>query len=58
MEGSTFIGGTENDGIMEKYMPLTKNYGDQFRGEVIVDAQDNIYSFYCGYVNADHPGDG
>lgn len=41
--GSTFIGGTENDGIIEKYMPLTKNYGDQFRGEVIIDSQDNIY---------------
>ena len=43
LEGSTFIGGTENDGIMEKYMPLTKNYGDQFRGEVNVDSEDNIY---------------
>ncbi|MCG8308980.1 MAG: gliding motility-associated C-terminal domain-containing protein [Cytophagales bacterium] len=41
--GSTFIGGSENDGIMEKFMPLTKNYGDQFRGEVIIDASDNIY---------------
>ncbi len=41
--GSTFIGGTENDGVMEKYMPLTKNYGDQFRGEVNLDAFDNIY---------------
>ncbi len=41
--GSTFIGGTENDGIMEKYMPLTKNYGDQFRGEVNTDDQDNIF---------------
>ena len=41
--GSTFIGGTENDGIMEKFKPLTKNYGDQFRGEVNLDAEDNIY---------------
>ena len=41
--GSTFIGGSENDGIIEKFKPLTKNYGDQFRGEVIVDNQDNIY---------------
>jgi gliding motility-associated-like protein len=41
--GSTFIGGSENDGIIEKYRPLTKNYGDQFRGEVIVDREDNIY---------------
>lgn len=43
LTGSTFIGGTENDGIIEKSHPLTKNYGDQFRGEVIVDRDDNIY---------------
>ncbi|MCK5705457.1 MAG: PKD domain-containing protein, partial [Cyclobacteriaceae bacterium] len=43
LEGSTFIGGTENDGVIEKYMPLTKNYGDQFRGEVNLDGEDNIY---------------
>lgn len=41
--GSTFIGGTDNDGIMERFKPLTKNYGDQFRGEVNIDKQDNIY---------------
>ena len=28
---------------MERHMPLTKNYGDQFRGEVILDKYDNIY---------------
>ncbi len=43
LKGATFIGGNSNDGIMEKFHPLTKNYGDQFRGEVIVDDQDNIY---------------
>ncbi len=43
LNGATFIGGTENDGIMEKFQPLTKNYGDQFRGEVNLDEQDNIY---------------
>lgn len=41
--GSTFIGGTDNDGIIEKFFPLTRNYGDQFRGEVNIDADDNIY---------------
>ncbi len=41
--GSTFIGGSENDGIIEKYFPLTRNYGDQFRGEVNIDDDDNIY---------------
>jgi len=41
--GSTFMGGTENDGIMERLWPLTKNYGDQFRGEVNLDEFDNVY---------------
>ncbi len=53
--GSTFLGGTENDGL---YMPerpvingdrnvskvsIIKNYGDQFRGDVNVDEAGNIY---------------
>jgi hypothetical protein len=41
--GSTFIGGTENDGVMERLRPLTKNYGESVRGEVNLDRQDNIY---------------
>jgi gliding motility-associated-like protein len=40
--GSTFLGGTLNDGLNED-AALTYNYGDIFRGEVIVDASDNIY---------------
>lgn len=40
--GSTFIGGSENDGINNQRY-LLYNYGDQFRGEVIVDEADNIY---------------
>ncbi len=40
---STFLGGTDNDGVMLQRMPLTKNYGDQFRGEVNIDKDDNIY---------------
>ncbi|MDZ7607518.1 MAG: gliding motility-associated C-terminal domain-containing protein [Cyclobacteriaceae bacterium] len=43
LEGATFVGGTGNDGLMERTRPLTKNYGDEFRGEVIVDNSDNIY---------------
>lgn len=43
MKGSTFLGGSENDGIMLRNLPLTKNYGDQFRGEVNVDKSDNVY---------------
>jgi gliding motility-associated-like protein len=49
---STFIGGSGNDGVNYKvtsgtynsaaaYDSLTKNYGDQFRGEVILDELGN-----------------
>jgi hypothetical protein len=42
--GSTYIGGTGNDGINQTTAAqLNHNYSDQFRGEVIIDAQDNIY---------------
>lgn len=40
--GSTFLGGSENDGVNDDGN-LTYNYGDIFRGEVIVDDQDQIY---------------
>jgi gliding motility-associated-like protein len=40
---STYIGGSGNDGVMLTGQVLTRNYGDQFRGEVVVDAVDNVY---------------
>lgn len=40
--GSTYLGGSQNDGLNEDGT-LSYNYGDIFRGEVIVDSQDNIY---------------
>lgn len=51
--GSTYIGGASNDGVNYKissgtyasvaaYDSLTSNYGDQFRGEIMLDASDNI----------------
>ena len=40
--GSTYFGGFLNDGVNEDGT-LSYNYGDLFRGEVIVDTQDNIY---------------
>lgn len=51
MLGSTFVGGTGNDGINEDNntldiydgTDLNFNYGDPFRGEVIVDEFDNVY---------------
>jgi hypothetical protein len=40
---STFVGGTDNDGLNPDSSILTKNYGDELRGDVIADAQGNIY---------------
>lgn len=51
--GSTYIGGSANDGVNFKissgiyataaaYDSLTKNYGDQFRGEIMIDSLNNI----------------
>lgn len=39
---STFVGGTGNDGI-NRNSELHYNYGDAFRGEIIVDNGNNIY---------------
>lgn len=49
--GSTYVGGSANDGVNEDNnfafpydgSDLHYNYGDFFRGEVIVDDQDNVY---------------
>jgi len=44
LTGSTYLGGTENDGINNAPgLPLSRNYGDEFRGEINVDANNNIY---------------
>jgi gliding motility-associated-like protein len=40
--GSTYIGGTSNDGI-NMSDTLQKAYSDEFRGEIIVDQNDNCY---------------
>lgn len=39
--GSTFLGGSSDDG--RNQFPMTFNYGDTYRGEVIVDGAQNIY---------------
>lgn len=55
---STFMGGTGNDGVNYKvssgnyntaaaYDSLTKNYGDQFRGEVMLDSVGNCIVASC-----------
>ncbi len=43
LAGSTYLGGTGNDGLLEFASPLVRNYGDQFRGDVFTDVFDNIY---------------
>src|SRR5690554_6213493 len=51
--GSTYVGGDKNDGInyiinagnysqASSYDSLTMNYGDQFRGEIMLDSVNNI----------------
>jgi len=42
--GSSLLGGTGNDGVnIGVFEELAVNYGDQLRGEVIVDNANNIY---------------
>jgi gliding motility-associated-like protein len=41
--GSTFFGGSNNDGQNVLGENLCYNYGDEFRGEVALDAQGNVY---------------
>lgn len=45
---STYVGGNGNDGLGNPATPavqlaLTLNYGDEYRGEVSIDASDNVY---------------
>jgi gliding motility-associated-like protein len=40
---STYFGGELNDGVILSRTPPVKNYGDQLRGEVQVDASNSIY---------------
>ncbi|MFC6997166.1 DUF7948 domain-containing protein [Rufibacter roseus] len=45
---STYLGGGDNDGLLDRFRsipsnPLVKNYGDQFRGDIITDTDGNIY---------------
>jgi len=40
MLGSTYVGGSDNDAI-SLFGGLNRNYGDEFRGEIILDAANN-----------------
>jgi PKD repeat protein len=41
--GSTFLGGGDTDGLMTIEEFLVTNYGDQFRGDVLVDNDGSIF---------------
>ncbi|HEX6224739.1 MAG TPA: PKD domain-containing protein, partial [Chryseolinea sp.] len=41
--GATFLGGSQNDGLNPPFGALTKNYGDELRGDIITDNENNIY---------------
>ncbi|MBF9223219.1 DUF7948 domain-containing protein [Hymenobacter ruricola] len=45
--GSTYLGGSGNEGILPLDVnttdQLAHNYGDPFRGDILVDAADNVY---------------
>jgi gliding motility-associated-like protein len=56
--GSTYVGGSQNDGVnylvssgnygsAAAYDSLTTNYGDQFRGEIMLDSINNIIVGSC-----------
>ncbi len=40
---STYVGGSDNDGVLDTTESITKNYGDQFRGDVNIDDNNNVY---------------
>jgi gliding motility-associated-like protein len=41
--GGTYYGGSSTDGISNASTDIAFNYGDQLRGEIMVDDQSNIY---------------
>ncbi|TDE18455.1 DUF7948 domain-containing protein [Dyadobacter psychrotolerans] len=42
LAGSTYLGGSGNDGLSTEDRVVVRNYGDSFRGEIITDKDDNI----------------
>lgn len=40
---STYLGGSNNDGLNPENSPLVRNYGDELRGDIIVDANGDVY---------------
>ncbi|NIJ53263.1 DUF7948 domain-containing protein [Dyadobacter arcticus] len=42
LAGSTYLGGNGNDGVSNSLSFTIRNYGDAFRGEIVVDNSDNV----------------
>jgi hypothetical protein len=40
---STYLGGSQNDGMIPHFGALEKNYGDMLRGDIITDDANNVY---------------
>ncbi len=53
---STLLGGSENDGVSYISTSISRNYGDQFRGEIYCDEVDDVYiatkTFSTDIINA------
>jgi len=53
LRASTYLGGSGNDGLLPVFnsstapAQLAHNYGDAFRGDILVDAADNVYLASC-----------
>lgn len=43
LKSSTYLGGSDNDGMNPAGSPLVRNYGDEMRGDVITDSLGNVY---------------
>ena len=41
--GSSFFGGSNDDGLNDKTSFITESYGDEYRGEIVIDGQNNVY---------------
>ncbi|MGB0521515.1 MAG: gliding motility-associated C-terminal domain-containing protein [Flammeovirgaceae bacterium] len=52
LEGSTYFGGIDSDGLnpQDGSSDLSFNYGDEMRGDIILDENDNIY--LCSVTNS------
>jgi gliding motility-associated-like protein len=40
--GSTYVGGSDNDGVLRSLSDLVRNYGDESRGDINFDSNGNI----------------